>query len=400
MRKKIVFAGLLFFTAMLLNAQKADSLADNLYFNSAEKLLRTKGNLKIGGYGGVHYNQPLSSELRNNGKLDVHRFILMMGYQFNDRTQVVTELEYEHVKEIYVEQAFLQYKLSRAVNLRAGLILTPMGIVNEYHEPTVFNGVERPLIDHDIVPSTWREIGLGINGLVLPLSLKYQAYLMNGFNSFDGQAQIGGASGLRGGRQKGAESFVSAPNVTAKVEYFGIRGLNLGLSGYLGETQSTLYNGIDKNNPAALSKADSSVVNLAMLGADGRYSYKGFKLSAQLYYAGLSNTRQYNEFTSNKGGGDLGSSFFGYYVDVAYNVLRNASTNNQLVPFVRYSNFDTHHSVTGIAKNKAYQNDVITSGLSWFLDKGAVLKADVQWVKDGLSSEYATSFNAGFGVMF
>ncbi len=78
----------------------------------------------------------------------------------------------------------------------------PMGIINEYHEPTTFNGVERPLIDKYIAPTTWREIGFGATGILLPLSIKYQAYVMNGFNGYNGTAQLSGKDGLRKGRQK------------------------------------------------------------------------------------------------------------------------------------------------------------------------------------------------------
>ena len=402
MKKILSLTMVLVLISIFAKAQMTDSIPDNFYFNSAEKLLRTKGNLKIGGYGGAHYNQPLSGDIRNNGKLDVHRFIMMMGYQFNSRTQLVTELEFEHVKEIYVEQMFLQYKLNNSINLRGGLLLAPMGVVNLYHEPTVYNGVERPLLSHDIAPSTWREIGFGASGLILPAFLKYQVYVMNGFKSYDnGAAQIGGASGLRGGRQKAAESFISSPNFTGRVEYFGIRGLNLGLSGYFGETQSTLYDGIEKDDELAKAKADSSVVGISMIGVDARYSFEGFKFTGQLYFNGLDNVEEYNAFTSDKGGGDLGSSMFGYYVDFSYNVLKSAQTQKELIPFIRYSNFDTHYSVSkNIARNHAYQKDVITTGLSLFLDSGAVVKADMQFIKDGASDNFTTSFNAGFGVMF
>ena len=400
MKNIILTTVLLLTTVSFMNAQ-TDSIPANLYFNSAEKMLMTNGNLKIGGYGEVHYNQPVSSDERKNGSLDVHRFVMMMGYHFNDQLQFVTELEFEHVSEFYVEQAFLQYKLSKSINLRGGLILTPMGIVNEYHEPTTFNGVERPRIDNDISPTTWREIGFGITGVILPVSLKYQAYIMNGFNGYDGQARIGGASGLRGGRQKGANSYMSSPNFSGKVEYFGIRGLNLGLSGYLGNTQSTLYNGIDKNDGAALAKADSSVVGISMVGTDARYSYKGLKLTGQFYYTLLSNTEAYNKFTAGKGGGNLGSSMFGYYIDLGYNVLRSVKTEMQLIPFINYSNYDTHYTVpANITDNLSYQKNVITTGLSFFLTKGAVVKTDLQFIKNGTSDKYATTFNAGFGIMF
>ena len=59
-------------------------------------------------------------------------------------------------------------------------MLVPMGIINEYHEPTTFNGVERPLVEKYIVPTTWREIGAGVTGNIIPASIKYQAYIMNG----------------------------------------------------------------------------------------------------------------------------------------------------------------------------------------------------------------------------
>ena len=376
----------IFLTAILLLASfsvltaQSETTPANLYINSAEKMLQTDGNLKIGGYGEVHYNQPISSEQKKNGTLDVHRLIMMLGYQFNERVQFVSELEFEHVSEVYVEQAFLQYKLSNAVNFRGGLLLTPMGIINEYHEPTTFNGVERPQIDNAVSPTTWREIGFGITGVVLPASLRYQAYLMNGFNGFDGQARIGGANGFRGGRQKGAESYISAPNFSTKVEYFGFRGLNIGLSGYFGDTQSTLYNNLDKNDEAALAKADSSVVGISMFGADARYTYKGLKITGQLYYTLVSNTEEFNAFTKNKGGGNLGSSMYGYYIDLGYNVLRTVKTEKQLIPFVRYSNYDTHYTVSeNITDNPAYKKNVVTTGLSFFLTSGAVVKADMQF---------------------
>jgi len=147
--------------------------------NAAENIL--SGNISkgvtVGGYAQVDYNQPEGQ----NGELDVHRMVLLLGYKFNDKVQFVTEIEYEHVKEVYIEQAFLQYSLNDRVNLRGGLMLVPMGLINEYHEPTTFNGVERPNVDKSIVPTTWREIGIGVTGKFDEISLRYQAYIFNGF---------------------------------------------------------------------------------------------------------------------------------------------------------------------------------------------------------------------------
>ena len=267
--------------------QQTDS-TKNFYQNSAEKLLSTDGKLVIGGYGEVHYNQPFNKKTRSNGTLDVHRMVMLLGYNFSSKTQFVSEIEFEHVSEVFIEQAFVQHKFNNYFNLRAGLLLIPMGIVNEYHEPTTFNGVERPMIDNRISPTTWREIGIGFSGNIIEASLKYQAYVVNGFNGYNGKANLSGKNGFRSGRQKGAESYISSPNFTGKIEYYGFRGLNIGLSGYFGKSQSSLYNGLDKNDAVALARADSSVVGISMIGVDSRFSSGGLQLRGQIYYAGIS----------------------------------------------------------------------------------------------------------------
>ena len=402
--KRILLSAALVLGTLFTQAQTQEQVIPE-YQNIADKLLTSSTKLTIGGYGEVHYHQPFNKDTRQNGELDVHRMVMLFGYQFSDRTQFITEIEFEHVSEVYVEQAFLQHRISKAINFRAGLLLIPMGIVNEYHEPTTFNGVDRPLIDNKISPTTWREVGFGLSGTIQPASLKYQAYVVNGFNGYDTSAKFNGKNGLRSGRQKGASSYISSPNFTAKVEYYGIRGLNVGVSGYYGDTQSKLYNGIAKDDQVALAKADSSVVGISMLGLDARYSIKGLQLRGQLYRVGLSNTDQYNRFTRTTTTGklnDLGSVMTGYYVEAGYNVFRPfESLKTELVPFVRLEAFDTHAEVAdNIARVNSYKSSVITTGLTLKLAQGAVLKADLQFVKPEGASSYSKVFSAGLGVMF
>ena len=393
----IIFVG-----GFVAYGQQTDS-AKNLYQNSAEKLLGTNGKLVIGGYGEVHYNQAFDNNTRSNGILDVHRMVMLLGYNFSSKTQFISEIEFEHVSEVFIEQAFVQHKFNNYFNIRAGLLLIPMGIVNEYHEPTTFNGVERPTIDNRLSPTTWREIGVGFTGNIIESSLKYQAYVVNGFNGYNGKATLNGKNGFRSGRQKGAESYISSPNFSGKIEYYGFRNLNIGLSGYFGKSQSTLYNGLDKNDPVAQAKADSSAVGIAMIGLDSRYNSGGLQLRGQLYYTGISNSEQYNKFTRvNNVQNDLGSAMFGYYLEAGYNILKGvAGTKHELIPFCRYESFNTHHSTEeGLAKNKSYNSDVITAGFTFSLAKGAVLKTDLQFLKTEASNEYSKVFNAGIGVMF
>ena len=392
-----------FVSAMALSMgifAQSDSLA--LQQNSADKMLASESKLTIGGYAQIDYNQGFDNVTRSNGLLDVHRMVMLFGYRFNERTQFITELEFEHVSELYVEQAFLQYKINSYVNFKGGLILIPMGLINEYHEPPTYNGVERPLVDNYISPTTWREIGAGFTGTIATAGVKYQVYVVNGFNSYNGAGKLNGKNGLRGGRQKGAESFVSSPNLSGRVDYFGIKNLQLGASVYFGNTQSTLYNGIDKNDDVALAKADSSIVGISMYGLDARYNWGKLQVKGQYYYNFLTNTEQYNAFTKNSGvDNDLGSALRGWYLEAAYGINLSKKNAQELVPFARLEYYNTQQQVSGTTvQNDAYKNNIITAGLGWKMTENTVIKADVQFIKSGVATEYNKTFNAGIGVMF
>ncbi len=373
-------------TTIGFSQTKNDSIKiGRLQQNAAQAILSgtlAKG-VTLGGYGQVDYNQKEGK----NGVLDVHRMVMLLGYKFNDKVQFITEIEFEHVKEVFVEQAFLNYTVANQVNLRAGLMLVPMGIVNEYHEPTTFNGVERPSMDKSIVPTTWREVGIGVSGRIDNANLKYQAYIFNGFASVNGSKVLGGSNGLRNGRQKGAKSTVNSPTYSTKFEYYGIQGLRLGLSGYFGRTQ-----------PADdIDTEDGTDVGIVMLGIDARYNYRRFTARGQFINTSITDTEAYNNLNSAK----LGSKLQGWYVEGAYNLLPQTKTQ-KLIAFARYEDFDTHASVEGsLAKNLAYDRDEITFGLSYHIAPGAVVKADYQLKNNAVSNSDATKqFNFGIGVWF
>lgn len=361
------------------------------------KLPSGEERLTIGGYAQIDYNQPITKDQTDNGKLDVHRLVMLFGYRFSDRIQFITEIEVEHVHEIYLEQAYLHYKVNGWLGVRAGLVLIPVGIINEVHEPPTFNGVERPGLDTYVVPSTWREIGAGITGNIRPARLKYQLYVINGFLSYDGEARLDGVSGFRNGRQKGIESVIRHPNMTGKVEFYGLKGLNAGFSGYFGKSQSTLYRGIPEEGPERAA-ADSSVVGTAMLGIDARYAWEGLLLRGQLIYAAFSNTGQYNVFT----GSDFGKTMAGFYLEAGYDVFSlSPGLKGQLIPFVRYEDYNTQQSMAeGLEASPASHRREIIAGLGWKPVPGVVVKADYQWYRHEEEDSFHGQFNAGVGIWF
>ena len=354
------------------------------YQNSGDRLLGTnlpKG-ITIGGYGQIDYNETQGSKA---GKLDVHRLVMLFGYKFNDKVSFLTEIEYEHVKEVYVEQAYLKYKAGDQLNVLAGLMLVPMGIINEYHEPTTYYGVERPNVDKYIVPTTWRELGVGVSGRIDNASLKYQAYIFNGFKSYaGGSGVLRGTDGLRKGRQKGAESFVSSANVSMKLDYYGITGLRLGLSGYFGDTQTDD------------SAVEGSTVGVSMIGFDARYKYNNLELKGQYITTSLNDTEQYNTLT----GKDLGSKMTGLYAEVAYGF--DLKGVEKLTPFIRFEKHNTHAETEGsLDANPAFDRDELIFGLNYKVAEGAAFKMDYQVLNNAVAGSDATKiFNAGVAIWF
>lgn len=380
-------------TSILLSQTKTDSimLDPQKQLNAAQRIL--SGNygsaVTVGAYGEMLYNQPEG----DNGELDIQRLVLLLGYRFSDEVQFFTEIEFEHVEEVYVEQAFVNYNVANNVNLRGGLMLVPMGIINEYHEPTTFNGTERPEMDNAIVPTTWRELGVGVSGRFNDISLGYQAYVFNGFKSTEADGEgglsgfLGGSSGLRGGRQKGIKSTVDNPNFSAKLDYYGIPGLRLGFSGYFGKTQAT-------DN---VEEIDGANVGISMLGFDARYAYQRFTARGQFIHAALSDTEAYNTAT----GRDLGSALQGWYVEGGYNLLP-ANKKQKLFAFARYEQYDTHADTAGsLVKNEAYDRTDVTTGLTYHIVSGVVVKGDYQFRSNALDGgDVKNRLNFGIGVWF
>ena len=387
----------LLFSILVASVVGAQTLQDSITFdpqkqlNAAQRIL--SGNygkaVTVGAYGELTYNQPEAL----NGELDVQRLVLLFGYKFNDKTQFVTEVEFEHVEEVFIEQAFINYNVAPNVNLRGGLMLVPFGIINEFHEPTTFNGVERPAVDNVIVPTTWREIGFGVSGRFNELSLGYQAYVFNGFKStsFDGNGGVNGAlkgsNGLRSGRQKAIQSTIDSPTLSMKLDYYGIPGLRLGLSGYFGDTQA-------EDDVEAI---DGANIGISMIGLDARYAFQRFTARGQYVHGSLSGTEAYNNLT----GKDLGSALQGWYLEAAYNLLPQEKYQ-RLFAFARYEQYDTHAGTDGsLQQNDAYNRNDLTTGLSYHLAPGVVLKGDYQFRDNAVSGgDVANRLNFGIGVWF
>ena len=374
-----------------------------------EDRFRRAASTSIGGYGELHANHVRPEDGDPASTLDMHRLVLFIAHNFNKDLRFYTELEVEHAfvgdgrGELGLEQAFVDWKLhGDALGIRAGILLVPMGIVNQWHEPPIFNGVERPNVDKLIVPSTWREGGIGIFGQPRE-NLRYELYLVGGLNPL----KFSAGSGLRGGRQQVAKAKIDSLAITGRVEYEPMLGMVAGLSGYYsdaGANAGKVYkaDGVDDKGDPKFEKVDLS---LPVLGAtaDVRIRHKGLEARAVAAFFSVGNTDELRQLTDKDGKGvgpEMGSQLMGAYAEAGYDILRLLTdTEQQLVPFFRYERYDTTFATEEASKAGEKGVTDLVFGLSYRPVLQVVFKANaiLRSPDDGKGS---TGIDLGVGWMF
>lgn len=344
----------------------------------------------VGGYGEVHYTNPSGSA---PGRVNVARFIAYLAHAFNERLTFRSELELEDTKveggerggEIALEQLYLDYRFHESATLRAGLVLVPLGIMNETHEPPTFNGVARPLYDRVIIPTTWRDIGIGMAGAVPGLQgLAYRVYLINGLVA----EGFGAETGIRGGRQEGQDATLANVALTGRLEY-ARPDLKIGLA---------LYHGGSANGDPALGTGSFSAP-VTIVAGDARYQRAGFAFRAEAANIAVGHAEQINgEF-----GQGVGSRIAGWYVEGAYNVLRVLvpASRQQVSGFVRYERLDTQAGVpTTVTRDQSLARRITTIGVTWKPATDVAFKGDYQLRRNAARVSQDQVLSLGIGYQF
>ena len=220
--------------------------------------------------------------------------------------------------------------------------------MNELHEPTYFLSTERSVTENRIIPTTWRENGLGLCGDLGPF--EWRAFVMN---SLDGAGFDG--SGLRGGRQKGARALAEDFSFLGRIDYTEKPGLILGASAHYGQT--------GMNRELDGREVDGGVF-IWDLHADWRVN--GWILRGLVAGAEVSEPLALNELNGLSGSDGIGESMLGWYVEGAYDVLRGVETAQELTPYLRYERVNTQRSVApGFTADPANDLTVTEVGLAW-----------------------------------
>ena len=347
---------------------------------AASKVYGVDHGVSLGGYGEFLYENFESGG--PDDEIDALRAVLYLGYRFDENWLLNSEIEFEHGgEETGVEFAYLDYLASEAFNVRAGLVLIPMGFMNELHEPTTFYSSHRPEIERRILPSTWSEVGAGAHGGFG--DFVYRTYVVNGFDATGFTAE-----GLRDGRQKGSEALAEDFAVTGRLDWMGLPGTTLGVSGYFGD--------------AGQDQVPDADVGTAIWEAHAEWKWRGLRARGLLTQASLDDVEELNSELGLTGNESVGEELAGWYAELGYDVFSwlRPGGEAELIPFVRFETFDTQDQVpSGFASDPANDVDVLTFGIDWKPIPGIVVKADYMDVEDG-NDDGSNQFNISLGYVF
>ncbi len=369
---------------------------------AASKVYGVERGLSIGGYGEAYYRKDVSDKTRSDrDTTDYLRFVLYTGYKFTDRIILNAELEFEHAStstggSVSVEFAYLDFLMYEWANFRAGMLLAPMGIVNELHEPVFFNGVERPEVERRIIPSTWRENGVGLFGELLP-GLEYRVY---GMNALNGVSESSGGASLklkehyRSMRQKGGEALAEDIAFVARLDYSPVLNATFGGSVYTGKSSHDQQYVDDSGN-----KVDYPDARLTIWDLHAMYSWQGLDVRALF---AMSHLKDSDELNRIGGGGKIAKEMYGFYTEVAYDIMPMVlgNTQQQLSPFLRFSYIDQHAEMAGDWDAKGrYEHRIWTTGISYKPHPNVVLKVDYRNF-DTVDNDNEREDEVNFGIGF
>jgi cell division protein FtsB len=353
----------------------------------------TNSETGLFGYGEISYNHPTHSS--NQTQADLARAVLGWTHRFDDRTRMAAELEVEHAVassddagEAEIEQFYVERQFTDRVGGRAGLMLVPIGLLNEHHEPTQYYGVFRNTVETAIIPTTWREGGVAVYGGT-DSGFHWNLGLTTGFDlsKWDPTSDEGRESPLGSIHQE--LQLAKARNLSQwiSLSYDGVPGWLLG---------GTVFTGKAGQGTPDFAAPDARVT---LWEAHARWQPGPFDLSALYSRGTISDTEALN-LTFVGLPTPVPKSFWGAYVQGAW---RNAWTykDYSLAPFTRYEWVNTAASYApvpeGLGVPASPTEQIWTVGANLYMSPNIVFKADYQRYK---VDSGRNAWQLGFGLNF
>ncbi len=360
----------------------------------------------IHGYGELHFILPTDGS--SDGVFDNHRYVLGVNAKLADWIHLNVEIDFEHAaQELEFEFGYLDFLISPKLNARAGVVLVPMGFLNEFHEPPLFWTVERPTFHSRIIPTTWNASGAGIFGSPMD-GVNYRLYVVNALQSVrpnppgspkckagSGNGAGGncslftGKEGIRKGRLQPNKGVFEDFAIAGRVELTKLLpGLQTGFSFHAGNTTQNF-----------IPEGGYTV----MLEADVKYRYRWFDMNASIAHINIDDAAAINAFQiSQSDDGDVASGIFGWNVQAGVHLpqLLGLSTSQDVITHFMYEFIDTQNEMpAGTAPDLAQELKILTAGVSYMPIPEVALKFDYQHTSTGLGTT-TDQVNLGVAYMF
>lgn len=357
----------------LEEAVKMQGAVQEATMTSVAKAAKKFEKIHIGGYGELHYNDTETDAGAKSKSVDAHRFVLFFGYDFNDKVRFRSEFELEHglVKdtadgtnggEVELEQMYIEIDVTDQTSIQTGVILVPVGIMNETHEPPSFYGVERNDVEKYLIPATWWAAGVKVSHK-LNNGLRFEAMISEGLKGTT-------AGYIRDGRQKSANASANDLAYTARVTYTGIPGLKTSL----------FYN----HQSDFTQDSSDNIEEMDLYGVTAIYNKDGYEVKALHVQADFS------------GKDETGAFFTAGFDEHQGTFLEVSKRMGNLGLFVNNS------IVSGEKVSRQYT--VMQAGFSyWPQGTNTVLKAnfyDKEYSNNNLQTSNSDGFHLGMGYEF
>ena len=156
---------------------------DALYNRPALNINKTP--ISIGGYVEMNWQKMTTDGASEGHQFQARRLSIFMSSAISKRVKFLSEIEFEDGgKEIAIEFASVDVEFHPLVNLRAGIILNPIGSFNQNHDGPKWEFTDRPISATQMLPGTFSNAGAGFFGKKYTENwmFGYEVYLSGNFD--------------------------------------------------------------------------------------------------------------------------------------------------------------------------------------------------------------------------
>lgn len=374
-----------------------------------EKKVTPKKRLTLGGYGEAVMSRMFYSDnykrysdaaryadASGYGQFDLPHVVFFVGYDFGKGWTMACEVEFEHGGtesaveveeeetgeyeseierggEVALEQFWVQKSFSKALNVRLGHIIVPVGLTNQYHMPTEFFTVFRNEGENTIIPCTWHETGVSLWGRLT--NWRYEVLFIAGLDA----NRFGSQNWIQGGTGSPYEFKLATAYAGAfRVDNYSIKNLRLAVSGYIGNSAANTLEP-DKFKGLAGTVAIGSFdfqYDAHNLIARGNFDY-GYLSDSEAITVANNNSRKDSPSPKTP----IASDAIATGVEVGYDVfpLFHAPklATQKFYLFGRYEYYDSMFKTAGnVIDNEAWGRQRVAGGINYKPIKEIVIKAE------------------------